>query len=266
MELPDLFSAHAKIRRAREHMSALECLADRFMKSNPYQLGRRLEAQGRVHEYFFSKYTTPPDTFGLVVGDAIHNLRSALDHVAFALAQHGAEAVGATMTREQAMRIQFPICDDPDDFKIQIRRKRLRYVKSSYKTLIERYQPYNLNRQHPERTVPKVLADLNNRDKHRLIAVLSSVIHWPKPSLPPGIDFPKRHFPPVLVWDAGAVVARFTFAEPQPDVDMNLVPDFSLAIDEAWPPTTKAHEVLEIYAGWIECFITDQIEGGVGAT
>jgi hypothetical protein len=43
------------------------------------------------------------------VGNAIHNFRSVLDHLAFQLAMRGATAVSATVTEKEATRIQFPI-------------------------------------------------------------------------------------------------------------------------------------------------------------
>jgi hypothetical protein len=40
---------------------------------------------------------------------------------------------------------------------------------------------------------------------------------------------------------------------------MQFLPKFSIAIDGAWPPTRRADEVLDFYAGWIELFVLGQI-------
>src|ERR1035438_2847038 len=165
--------AERKIDRAREHVNALDKTIGRFLKTEPSEGERRLKAKDRIHEYVLVRYTEPPDCLGLLVGDAVHNLRSALDHVAFELAAKGAQAVGRTMTPQQARRIQYPIADCSNDFKSQLNRGWVRYVESVPKALVERYQPYHLNREHPERTVPACLASLDNTDKHRTVVTTS---------------------------------------------------------------------------------------------
>lgn len=263
MNLPDLGSAKAKIARARDHMQALEQLADDFLAASPYELGRQVREGGRVHEYSFTKYTTPPDIFGLTVGDAVHNLRSALDHIAFALAQHGAKGAGVVMSETEERNIQFPVCDDCGAFKEALRRGRLPHVKQAYRDHIGQWQPYRTDPQHPERTVPGVLQRLDNTDKHRVLVTMSNVIHWHAYVLPPGVEKPKAEHLPADTWEVGVKVATFTFAEPQPDLDMEFAPRFKVAI-EGVRPTTKA--VLESCADWIERVLIDPIEAGLGET
>jgi hypothetical protein len=93
--------AERKIDRAREHVNALDKAINRFLETEPHAVERRLRARDRIHEYVLARYTEPPDCLGLLVGDAAHNLRSALDHVTFELAAKGAQAVGRTMTHRR---------------------------------------------------------------------------------------------------------------------------------------------------------------------
>jgi len=253
--------AERKIDRAREHVNALDKAINRFLETEPYAAERRLKARDRIHEYVLVRYTEPPDCLGLLVGDAVHNLRSALDHVAFELALKGAQAIGHTMTSEQARRIQYPVVDCSTDFKSQLNRGCLRYVESVPKAFIERHQPYNLNPEHPERTVLACLASLDNTDKHRTVVTTSHTVRFQPDysGLPEGVPPPRLTLPRNATWGLGAVVARFTFTQPEPEVDMQFLPKFSIAIDGAWPPTRRADEVLDFYAGWIELFVLGQI-------
>lgn len=259
--MTDSSSAVRKLQRAREHIGTLRNGIDDFLKAQPYAVGRRLQAKGRVHEYLLIRYTPAPDSLGLLVGDAVHNLRSCLDHLAFSLAQEGAKAAGITMTSKEEAQLQFPICDTPNDFKKQVGRGRLRGVEPHAQALIERYQPFRLAPQHPERSVLGCLARLDNADKHRVLLVTSHVVSLGDYSLPSGVERPVEKFPRIDSWGLGTVVVRYIFAEPHPEVDMDLAPNYTLAIDGAWPPTRPAHEVLESYAVWIETCLLGQTKG-----
>jgi hypothetical protein len=254
----DLSSARTKVARAREHMKAIKGATNAFFDANPYEVGHRVEAEGRIHVFFLDSYSPPPEALGLLVGDAVHNLRSSLDHVAFALAQDGARKAGRTMSQGQIRSIQYPIQSAQNDFKEHVRKGRLKYVQSGPKALIEMYQPYNINRKEPHRSAPGVLASLDNADKHRLIPTLGQVISYERPE--GSID---EDFKPFEDWKPNAVIVDYTFAETKSEKDVVFTPTFSLAIDGAWPPTMRADEALETYAEWIETFIIEQLEQGI---
>jgi hypothetical protein len=251
-------SARRKIARAREHMEALDQGIERFLEAEPYEVSRVLHGEGRIHEYVLTRYTDAPEDFGVIIGDAVHNLRSALDHVAFTLAKAGADSAGVTMTLQEETRIQFPICSTADDFKQQLGRGRLKYVESNLQTLIELYQPYRTRASHPERSVLGALARLNNTDKHHTLATTSYVVSETLNALPAGIDRPIIETPP-NVWELGTVFTRYTFSRPLPDVHMHGPAEFSIAIDDAWPPTKRANKTLELYAEWIEVYLLGQL-------
>lgn len=254
-------SAEAKIARGREHIEAVDVAITAFLDAMPYSLDRRLKSEGRVHEYVMTQYTEPPEYIGLLVGDAVHNLRSALDHIVFSLAVEGAKAAGQKLTKKEARTLQYPICDSPGDFRERVSKGCLLHVDPFAQEIIELYQPYHLQPRNPERSVPGCLRDLDNTDKHRTIATVSNIVHWDAYSLPPGVERPKSEYPR-SEWQPGSVLARYTFTHPHPELNLDYDPNYSLAIDEAWPPTSRASDVLEIYAGWIESFITEQLEHG----
>jgi hypothetical protein len=49
--------AERKIDRAREHVNALDKAIGRFLKTEPYEVERRLKAKDRIHEYVLVRYT-----------------------------------------------------------------------------------------------------------------------------------------------------------------------------------------------------------------
>lgn len=95
-----------KIERARKHITKLDALLDAFHKSHPYRLVHDKNAEtGKID--FRVKFTREiPRDVPVVVGDAVHNLRSALDHFAYAAVP------GATFKTE------FPIWRPPRSPKV----------------------------------------------------------------------------------------------------------------------------------------------------
>ena len=78
-----------KLQRAEEHIAYLDAEIQSFLGSNPYGAYRTVEDEGLEHVIWWSRYAEPPARLGLIAGDAIHNLRSSLDHMVVALAQAG---------------------------------------------------------------------------------------------------------------------------------------------------------------------------------
>lgn len=77
-------AAAEKIARGREHIAELTAEINGFLETEPYAVDRQLELDGRVDLYVVSRDTPAPASIGLLIGDAAHNLRSALDHLAIA--------------------------------------------------------------------------------------------------------------------------------------------------------------------------------------
>jgi hypothetical protein len=81
-------SAKLKVKRADKHIREVEGLIDQFLRENLHKYTTGLNQDSETGEYAV-KLTMPiPSLSGIespniAVGDAIHNLRTALDHVAF---------------------------------------------------------------------------------------------------------------------------------------------------------------------------------------
>ncbi len=169
---PDFTSSWAKLDRGKEHLDTLNSeIGDAFaVESNRVGLSVEFDRESGYH--IFRATTFPPDDlllrFGLIIGDIVHNLRGALDHLVWELSLFGS---GGQMPSNPDI-IQFPIRDNPlpsnpapQDF---LKTYRLYLVKPRHRAIIERHQPY-----HPWHGSGRIehpfihLRNLSNDDKHR---------------------------------------------------------------------------------------------------
>lgn len=72
-----------KIKRAKEHVADLERELRAFLDGNPYKVGAKRDPQTRKLIYYVASVEPTPDCLPLIAGDAIQNLMSALDHLAY---------------------------------------------------------------------------------------------------------------------------------------------------------------------------------------
>ena len=101
----------------------------------------------------------PPIRLGLLLGDFVHNLRSALDNLVCQLAYLG----GA----DSCQMTQFPICDTAALFAKNLKRGRLAGLRPEHVAMIERFQPYQ--GQHMTHIALRAVRDFDNIDKHKAI-------------------------------------------------------------------------------------------------
>jgi hypothetical protein len=95
----------AKLRRANTHLETLAKLVDEFAASEPYTLDR--EPGDRPNELAYRlhiRHETPAE-ISTVIGDVLHNLRSALDSVAYELA---VRSKGEPLTGREEQVTAFP--------------------------------------------------------------------------------------------------------------------------------------------------------------
>lgn len=107
------------------------------------------------------KVTKSTGEIGVIAGDVVHNLRSALDHLAWQLA--------LLNTATPYDLTQFPIALTPGEFGSKRGQKMIGDLSPNHRARIESFQPYHGT---SKAWTPLALADLrtlSNTDKHRLI-------------------------------------------------------------------------------------------------
>jgi hypothetical protein len=218
---PSLTNPRAKLSRAGEHLDALHNDLAAYSERQPHSLGINGEIDHGWKLLRFSITEQPPIRLGLLLGDFIHNLRSALDNLVCQLALlGGAESCNTT---------QFPICDTPELFTEARERGRLAGVRPEHVASIERFQPYQ--GQHMTHRALVAVRDFDNIDKHQSIHATLAALD-PRPEavraerdrLDTEFTMEVRYIAAGKPLYDGAVVAclRGRAREPQPSVNMKI--------------------------------------------
>jgi hypothetical protein len=165
-----------KLDRAKHHMREVECLVAEYEALHAYSARRVNQPRGKRHiwQYVLEITEQPPTEIALAVGDSIHNLRSALDHLAVALLP------SRVTDGSFVIAMRDPFKRGPDRrylVRNASERKRLarflNNVPPEARALIERLQPYNESWEPWEVNILDAISRLDNRDKHRVINVVS---------------------------------------------------------------------------------------------
>ncbi len=165
-----------KVERAKSQLVTLQATFQEFFKQYPPSIGldKFDKRAGHYPIRILSAPTKLPDVWGVFIGEVAHNLRSALDHLAWQLALlNKAHPYSRTM---------FPIysightkdTSKPHFWGKGHGRRLLQSIAMRYWKRIEAFQPYK-RRNGGRRSPLFLLNELNNTDKHRLITFLAAV-------------------------------------------------------------------------------------------
>jgi len=159
-----------KIERAKKHISDLEEVIIPFFDGSPYGVGAELDTQISHYLIHLESVKPLPAIIPLLVGDAVHNLRSALDHLAWQLV----EAAGGVPNKDT----YFPICNDPikgsQQYASALGKGEISKMYSGAEKLLASIQPY----QSGDDTL-FCLHTLDIHDKHRIVlAVYATLSSW----------------------------------------------------------------------------------------
>jgi hypothetical protein len=165
----DLSGARAKLERAKEHLQLLdETVRDvRLASGGDSSLVLRALYRSTSESFelrVISMPQYPLTEWGTVLGDYVQNLRSALDHAAYQLVASGSAPNDAALRRSQ-----FPICDTHDLFDSEVPH-RLSGVAPLAMSVVKEAQPFEYY--DIDISPMRILRELSNRDKHRLLIPL----------------------------------------------------------------------------------------------
>ncbi len=160
-----------KLNRAGAQIQSLALSISAWVANNPITADCKLR-DGRLGFQLIQKDFVAPAPlaeWGLLLGECVHNLRSALDNLAFALARVHRDPP------EKPQRIAFPIYQEKTQFEKQ-GRGNIDQLPGSAAALIERLQPFQRDGSPafgtPERDALVLLQWLSNADKHRVSSVV----------------------------------------------------------------------------------------------
>jgi hypothetical protein len=151
-----------KLVRAQKHLDEVKALIEKNTLGECVIVPEK-DFEHRVTILRVSLSPKPDPEISAISGDALFDLRSALDHVVWQL-------VLANASNTPTVSNQFPITTSAKEFAEAIDRKRLRGVSPKAAALIESLQPYQAGNE-PLGT----LNTLHNIDKHRTLNVVTVV-------------------------------------------------------------------------------------------
>ena len=213
-----LRGVEAKLRRAKEHTDYLKEEINRFTQSDQHRYPTERNADGSeyVGRVFFDPIPDPI-RWGVIVGDIAHNLRSALNALAWQLV---IKAGG-----RPDFQTEFPIFKDAGLFRVGVKTK-LRGVSDEMLAKVEAVQPFQLSPERVTKHALWLLHDLNNMDKHRLILPVVTAFQQATPlAVSAGAEI--RIAPSA---EHGAVILHVIPAKPTLELEMKLLLAYRVSI------------------------------------
>jgi hypothetical protein len=223
-----LEACRQKIQRSLKHLDELHATIGASIENDPYVVtfGRDAKPPWRTGHLYLKD--APTTLWGVILGDALYEMRSTLDHLVYRL---------STLKENDKRRrnLQFPIFEQRNQYwepregangaaLPSARDTMLCGVDEAHRKVIDDVQPFEVDPKHPNLVVLARLSAMNNRDKHRLVNVTGVMISQPQIIVTP--EGGNQHEIKVKkvggkTFQPGAEIFRFrTFPDPEARVSV----------------------------------------------
>jgi len=247
MDQATIEACDAKADRAEEVLIGLADEWRVYIELNPWPSRVDDRTDPPWHSIYIDFTAPPPPRFAVIVGEIAHDLRSALDHLAW---REAVERVGLQQAESDAGVITFPVAKNASDFNSA---KALKYVGKDARAIMQRHQPY----QRVHRKEPPALGLLhwfNRMDKHRTVQVTAvgapnfftvdqlriTYTHGARiAAVEPRLVLGQR-----LVGETEVVRVRFVDGGPDPKVEMHRTPPLNPSFGHP-PPDLRGIEIAQ---------------------
>lgn len=231
-----LFGCQLKLDRAYEHIETVDRAIERFVNRNPHESVAKIYAEAREYRVWMKVRDTPPLWLSTVIGDAVHNLRSALDHLVYELIRANGNTPGGSAA--------YPIftkdpADPEGDKRTRDRWKAMtKGLHADDLAKIESTQPYKGGDAFSWREL-LMLNRLSNWDKHNALNLTSSILVDSVFTVRGNADCAIGQIETTNgPFEHGTVIARgscvFTGPDPKVNVEGHVV--YGIAFGESGPP------------------------------
>jgi len=149
-----------KLLRADLHIGSLEAAIDEYFRSDWYQQDLQRNPDGNYSLRF--EFREPPDDFGALVGDVVHNLRAALDLLAVELVR---------LNGGNVKDVYFPFAESASALEKAIIDRRFHRASKASIAVVRSLQPYKGGNR-----LLRALHDLDIQDKHRTLIPVVSIV------------------------------------------------------------------------------------------
>lgn len=202
-----------KIGWAEEHFNMLQDELLPYLAARPFAVSERYDSERAKYLFTLNVVNPIPQVrWALIIGDCVHNARSALDYIAWPLA--GGDAADRSTL--------FPIYANVSDFNSS--RWRLRRVHPDAVVEIGRCRPYA--RSYPKMHPLWLLQELDARDKHKLLSMTYSLAWGGSFYVQIAGNVEREILLHRNSLEHGAVVAEIVFPAGSPQPEMNVQRDF----------------------------------------
>jgi hypothetical protein len=228
-----LTSGQRKLKRGIEQVKALCGEARTFENDKAYLFETERKARSvQEVEYrcFAVQRKTMPDHWPLLAGEAIQNLRAALDHLVY-------EKSGGNR------RTQFPIFTDRCEFQV-LGERYMKGVPEAVRAFIEEAQPYRFMPQDAAYHPLAQLSALSNLDKHRVLAAVVSAVTKEAVGKPSGVELTWEEYASNKPLGAGkAQISTFVARAEAEAEDVDVEPMFSYEVRIEGRPIRALHGI-----------------------
>ncbi|HUF60065.1 MAG TPA: hypothetical protein VMR89_11410 [Actinomycetota bacterium] len=171
----DVTSSRLKIDRAHERRNALNTEFLTFLSSHPYDITAHFDRDKSevVVEAIVRK--NPDPMWSVAVGEILHDIRSSLDHLVWQLvgANRGRLLPVHVPRKSPWTKLQYPLVGKAGEFTNR-KGTWLNGVSPAAQKMIESTQPY-AGRHNSRSRALRLLRDLSNIDKHRMLHLLGGI-------------------------------------------------------------------------------------------
>lgn len=217
--------AQGKIVRVRYQLRDLQERFQTFGGSHPYRLVPKFELRPggeKIGDYSFvvESVSLPKREWGVLIGEIVHNLRSALDHTIWAASS------------KPSRKTQFPIFTSKTDWDKHKGHLMIATVPDQVRKFVIEAQPYSQTKLPASQHVLAVLNRLSNHDKHRLLHTAAITLEGASPGVEGTGQFGTireivGNFGPL---EPGQTMIRIVLEDPPPEPTINLYGEFSLGV------------------------------------
>lgn len=184
---------HEKLAWSTRHLQALDREINDFIRQHPLVARCEQEGDSRRFRVIANEYPQLPSQWSLMVGDAIHNMRGALDHLIWALTEKAVASGGQRPNSTEALKIGYPASlrhdayfGTGDNLGNGARKRQAGWIGDDALAVVDSTQPY-LRGDDAHSHPLAVLVSYSNEDKHRNLiasAALASSIQFTIRSTP----------------------------------------------------------------------------------
>jgi hypothetical protein len=144
-----------KIERAKQHVTDLDGKISEYVAGTPFELRVREREQLRDRLIYIQAEPPIPDEFALILGDAVHNLRTALDHLIFAIVRDEAP---------QPRQVGFPFVEKEESLTSAIATRQVHIAPKEVIAALHALKPYPAGNKYLH-----AVKSIDERDKHHFI-------------------------------------------------------------------------------------------------